>query len=185
MPPAAAAQGIEIYWDELAAFLTRRVGDPALAADLTQEAYLRAAGLPDNATLLNPRAWLFATARNLVIDHARRAKLRHAAGEDALAGIADECPAADAVLLAREELAVLAAAVEALPPRTREVFRLHKYEGRSYSEIAEQLGIAKNTVMVHMVKALALCREAMRAHREIDGPANASPALVRLPTHEP
>lgn len=181
MPPAAVAQGIEIYWDELAAFLTRRVGDPAMAADLTQEAYLRAAGLPDNTVLLNPRAWLFATARNLMVDHARRAKLRHAASDDELASLADDGPAADAVLLAREELAVLAAAVEALPPRTREVFRLHKYEGLSYSDIAEQLGIAKNTVMVHMVKALGLCREAMKKHRdEANGPAR--PA--RLPAHE-
>jgi len=76
---------------------------------------------------------------------------------------------------------VLAAAVEALPPRTREVFRLHKYEGLSYSDIAEQLGIAKNTVMVHMVKALGLCREAMKKHRD---EANAPALPARLPAHE-
>ncbi len=192
MPPGIATNRIETYWDELAAFLTRRLGDPVVAADITQEAYLRAAALPANTALINPRAWLFATARNLLVDHARRSHVRRAVNGTAeyFAELSDQCPGADAILLSREELAMLARAIEALPPRTREVFRLHKFDGRSYAEISAQLDIAKNTVMVHMVKALGHCRKAMQDHRSdaadegSEAAANGSARLARLPMHE-
>ena len=50
-------------------------------------------------------------------------------------------------------------AIDDLPRRQREVILLHKFEGLSYSAIAERLGISKNTVMVHMMRALAHCRD--------------------------
>ncbi len=194
MSQAAGGNGIEIYWDEIAAFLTRRLGDPSLAADITQETYLRAAALAPNTALINPRAWLFATARHLLVDHARRARVRRQANmaDEILADLPDQSPRADAMLLSREELAVLTRAVENLPPRTREVFRLHKFEALSYAEIAARLGIAKNTVMVHMVKALGLCRQAMQDHRadinaedgEGTSVTNAPARLARLRLHE-
>jgi len=45
--------------------------------------------------------------------------------------------------------------VAQLPPRTRQVFLLVKVEGLTYAETAERLGIARNTVMVHIVNAMA------------------------------
>jgi len=186
MPLANADDGIAIYWDEIAAYLTRRLGDATVAADLTQEAYLRAAALPCNAVLINPRAWLYATVRNLLVDHSRRTRVRGnvVQGGEALAVLPDRRPGADVVLLSREELAVLERAIHALPPRTREVFRLHKFEERSYAEIAAQLGIAKNTVMVHMVKALGLCRRAVNNYREGVFTPNGTEDLLRHPRHE-
>lgn len=41
-------------------------------------------------------------------------------------------------------------------PRTREVFLLHRFDGMSYSEIAEQLGISTKAVTNHIAKALLL-----------------------------
>ena len=56
----------------------------------------------------------------------------------------------------------LRAALTELPPRCREVLILHKFEGLSYAEIAAKLGIAKNTVTVHLAKAMRLLRRGMR-----------------------
>jgi len=41
-----------------------------------------------------------------------------------------------------------------LPERQKQVYLLHREEGLTYPEIAEKLGISKNTVENHMVKAL-------------------------------
>jgi RNA polymerase sigma-70 factor (family 1) len=46
-----------------------------------------------------------------------------------------------------------------LPERQKQVYLLHREEGLTYPEIAEELGISKNTVENHMVKALKYLRE--------------------------
>lgn len=48
-----------------------------------------------------------------------------------------------------------------IPERQKQVFQLHREKGLTYAEIAEQLGISKNTVENHMVKALKYLRENM------------------------
>ena len=48
-----------------------------------------------------------------------------------------------------------------LPERQKQVYILHRENGLTYPEIAEQLGISKNTVENHMVKALKYLRENM------------------------
>ncbi|MFC4313770.1 RNA polymerase sigma factor [Steroidobacter flavus] len=149
------------HYDELLAFVMRKVQCRALAADIVQDSYLRLAAMPAGDVLLhNPRAYLFRTAANLVTDHWRggRRQPQSLDDESAEEPVAASSYSPESAALSREQLAVLAAAVETLPPRTREVFHLHKFEHLSYGEIAARLGIAKNTVMVLMVRALAHCR---------------------------
>tara|TARA_R110002050_G_scaffold91784_6_gene192549 strand:- start:43138 stop:43728 length:591 start_codon:yes stop_codon:yes gene_type:complete len=49
--------------------------------------------------------------------------------------------------------------IENLPDRQKQVYRLHRESGLTYSEIADKLGISKNTVENHMVKALKYLRQ--------------------------
>ncbi len=51
--------------------------------------------------------------------------------------------------------------IQNLPERQKQVYLLHREEGLTYPEIAERLGISKNTVENHMVKALKYLRENM------------------------
>jgi RNA polymerase sigma-70 factor (ECF subfamily) len=48
-----------------------------------------------------------------------------------------------------------------LSPRCREVFMLGKFEGLSLAEIAARLNISRNTVVTHMVNALAAIEREM------------------------
>jgi RNA polymerase sigma-70 factor (ECF subfamily) len=51
--------------------------------------------------------------------------------------------------------------IDNLPERQKQVYLLHREEGLTYIEIAEQMGISKNTVENHMVKALKYLRQNM------------------------
>lgn len=152
-----------LYADEhgrLQRFLVRHGLSRAAAADIVQDAFLRLLGRP-RAPIGDLRGYLFRTTRNLAIDEARRRRrslLDNAAPLDET--IVDPGLHPEACLISREELTRLLRALEALPPRTREVLVLHKFEELSYAEIAQRLGIARNTVMVHMVKAVG----SLRAH---------------------
>ncbi|WP_295912357.1 RNA polymerase sigma-70 factor [uncultured Alistipes sp.] len=61
--------------------------------------------------------------------------------------------------------ASLDAAIEALPPKCREVFRLSYIEDLSNREISEQLGISTRTVENHMYSALKQLRRKLSAEQ--------------------
>ena len=65
------------YYRELLNFLSRAVNNREAAADLAQESYARVLAMQqDGVTIAEPRALLYRTARNLVIDQHRRDTVR-------------------------------------------------------------------------------------------------------------
>ena len=148
------------HGEELRRYLTRRLNCAQTAADLTQEVFVRLMRSEAAGALENPRAYLYRIASNLLADHFRGAKLQPKVTGAALwETVPDEAPSPERALLTRDELRRLEGAIDELPPRQREILLLHKFEGLSYGAIAERLGISKNTVMVHMMRALARCRD--------------------------
>jgi RNA polymerase sigma-70 factor (ECF subfamily) len=72
---------------------------------------------------------------------------------DTLAIAADE-PPPDRTVIAKDELRRLAAALDRLTPRTREVVTLRRIEGLGRAEIAQRLGITEVTVKWHLNEGL-------------------------------
>jgi RNA polymerase sigma-70 factor (ECF subfamily) len=149
-------------------FLLRLTGDRGRAEDLCQETFLRVVkaseGWEPRATV---RTWVFAMARNLAVDEARRQAFRRAESLDDPG--ADPTPsdapgpdrAAEGALLRPK----LEAALAALPGEQREVFLLREHAGLRFGEIAEVTGVSENTVKSRMRYAL----EALRARLEALG----------------
>lgn len=141
-------------------FLARRTGCAATAEDLAQDLWLRldGAGRNGGAELRNPVSYLFAAAANLTRDYARAEKRRAALNAEAMRLVFDGLPAAAASpereAEGAQELARVIAAIEALPPRTREIFALNRFEGISYRQISLRLAISTTAVEKHMKRAL-------------------------------
>ena len=57
-------------------------------------------------------------------------------------------------MAARQQLGRLVTALDDLSPTTRNIFQRHKFDGRSYGEVATELGISKSSVEKHMMRAL-------------------------------
>ena len=135
------------------------------AEDLAQEALLRTAEAGSRAPVDAPLHLLFRIARNAVIDRLR-AKGRAAVLFQPGLGEADAPdPAAnpERILIASERLRRALATIDAMPPKRREVFLLHRLEGLSYPQIARRIGISIKTVEKHMALAMA------QLSREVDG----------------
>ena len=58
----------------------------------------------------------------------------------------------------QQRLSHLAAALAELPPRRREAFVLHKFDGLSQVEVAERMGISLSMVEKHIASALLHCK---------------------------
>lgn len=138
-------------------WLTRRVrGLPDCHVDeIVQEAYARlwSAGAD---RIINPRAYLFVTARHVVGEVLRRSRvvaIETIADIETL-NIADGDIGPERRLSGREEVERMRYVLEQLPPKCREAFELRKFEELSHREIAQRMQVSESTVEKHLVKAL-------------------------------
>lgn len=104
-----------------------------------------------NGAVVNVDGYLMRVASNLIADRVREERKW---SEFIIPDAAN--PDAEALLIERDRLDHLAALVEELPPRCREVFLLRKSEGLSSRDIAERLGIGRNMVDKHLRLAFAM-----------------------------
>lgn len=149
-------------------FLRRRVPTPEIAEDLTHETWIRLATNRVAGEVSNPEAYLFRTAANLAADHARVENRRLTVAEvDGLLDIPADSPDPAEVAAGREELAELARALDDLPERRREMFRLARLQGVPHRDIAARYGVSTRTVEKELLKAMEYC--AIRLQRPLRG----------------
>ncbi|WP_419900277.1 RNA polymerase sigma factor [Roseomonas sp. USHLN139] len=176
--------GCTLAWDiqalfrrhsqELLRFLRGRGVAPDVAADISQDVFLRLLTAAPQGTVQgdhhgqqpdNPRAYLFQTTRNLLIDHRRRerSKLTTTGAPEALVmAIADPTPSADTQLYDRERLALMEAALAELPDRTRRAFELHRMEQLTVAQVGERLGLSTTRSWTLIRDAYAHLRKRLR-----------------------
>lgn len=128
--------------------------------DLVQDAFARLARRGSLGALQNPEAYLKRIVRNLLIDRKRRAEVRPQLVELDHHEPQVRADQADGIELAQLQ-ARYRMAVDSLPPRTRQVFVLHRVDGQSMMEIADALGISTRTVEWHVAQAILKLSEAL------------------------
>ena len=149
--------------EDLMRFLAFRVRNRAESEELAQEAYLRMLKLDQIHLIRNPRAYLFRVAANVLADSGRIRK-RRILTEDFRDGSVDPPDRrADPFERAmwRQRMELVAGAVDELPENCRRALILHRRDGWTYNEIAEELGVSSSMVKKYLRKALVLCRRAL------------------------
>lgn len=147
------------HFTALCAFARKFVADPAEAEELVQELFLALwEKRGDLMPTVSMRSYLFAAVRNSCLNHIKHLKVREKFQAHSLA-LSPEYAIDPAVALQAAELqARITLAIDALPDRCGEIFKLSRYEGMKYQEIADQLQLSPRTVEVQIGKALRLLR---------------------------
>ena len=148
-----------------------RMVPPQDIEDIVQETYVRACQFKSKEDIQSPGAFMTRIARNLAIDHLKRAesRLTYTWNENteteinAMSSLVDE-PYEQ--VTSREEFALFCEAVRHLPLQCRRVFVLKKVYGHSQREIARKLNLSENTVEKHVAQGLKRCIFYMRQHSE-------------------
>lgn len=117
--------------------------------DIVQEAYARVLVARETTAIDSPKAFLFATARNLALARFRRPQTingQNGLTEFEIESVLDESADVPQAVSRAQELELLTQAIQSLPTRCRQVLTLRKIYGLSQKEVAAQLGISENTV---------------------------------------
>jgi RNA polymerase sigma-70 factor (ECF subfamily) len=139
-------------------YLTLRGATAEEAEDILQEVHLKLW-----AEKIGPveqlRAYLYKMTNNHFLLHRRTAD-RRARREEAWVSthgsedpVVDGRPSAEAGLIAREQLTILQRTLDALPERTREIFRRFRLEGEPQRQIAAEMGISVSAIEKHLIRA--------------------------------
>lgn len=149
-----------LYSERLLAYLIKLLKSEDMACEVLHEVFIK---LWNNRQHIDAtqsfRSYLFRIAENCVYDFFRKAArdkklqtiLIHSACED-------YNPIEEAVYM-KERSQLLQEAIDALPPKRRQVFQMIKIEQRSYEEVSHMLHVSVSTVNDHIVKATKSIRE--------------------------
>ena len=142
-----------------------RILPPKEIEDIIQETYVRVCQRQHEDEIQQPRSFIMKTARNLAIDHLKRAETRLAddTGEEWQFSPAefDEPNGVFEQVASSEEFGHFCEAIRMLPTTCRKVFVLKKVYGYTQKEIASKMNISENTVEKHISAGFKRCASYM------------------------
>jgi RNA polymerase sigma factor (sigma-70 family) len=152
--------------------LQRMVSNPSTAEDLVQETYLRVTRALTERAIDHLEPFVYQTARNLALDHlrAQRVQGRTMVEDVPLAvmhNVIEPQSTAEDATHAKRLLERLTTSLSQLTPRQQKIFSLSRLDGRSYLEIAEQLGVSPSTVQKELKLIMAICVGVANRHESV------------------
>jgi len=141
-------------------FFLRRTRSPADAEEMVQDLFVRLLRRADLLSLENVDGYVFEAAANMARDRGRyqqaRGQGRHVEIDDLVAD--SEAPGAEQIVAGKQRLKKMLTALNALPPRARQVVILRRFENLTYLQIARRMGISVSAVEKHMTRAMTALR---------------------------
>ncbi len=143
------------HWGELCHYIKKHFGQgPPDPEDVAQDAFIRFAAIENREAIDNPRAYLFRTAHNALVDEHRRLALRRGSHADSDARTASDDLTPERVLVGQERLEILTRSLRAMPAARRRSFLLNRLQGLSCAAIARMTGYSESAVKKHIDVAL-------------------------------
>jgi RNA polymerase sigma factor (sigma-70 family) len=153
------------YQSALRAYFYKRVRRRADAEELAQEAYLRLLRVPDVTLILNPEAYLFTIAGNLVKEYALQQSRGGTSVPPDDPGVQErlsESPSFAEEMDKEQRIERLGEVLPQLSAKCLATVVLRFWHGLSYEEIEQRLDISPHMVKKYLSQALAHCRRRMR-----------------------
>jgi RNA polymerase sigma-70 factor (ECF subfamily) len=166
----AFAQLFHAYYEDLVRFVIGYVKAPEVAEGLVQDVFFN---IWRGRHTWNPRgtlnAYLFGAARNHSLKYLRSRRALYRIKDELSQWATNDVESPDGNVQYEEFSQAVGRAIEALPERRRQVFKLSREQGLSYAEIAAVMGISVNTVENQMVRAMKTLRARLSSFLSLGG----------------
>jgi RNA polymerase sigma-70 factor (family 1) len=157
-------QGIQClfqcYHTLLCSHAVRFVSSKAIAEDIVSDLFYEFHARELYHTITTSyRAYLFACVRNRAFDYVRREMHRNNSLEYASHLSIQPAQEPDSITQYEDLCHDVEAAIDAMPVKRRQIYIMHRFDGRKSQEIANELGISVRTVEAHLYQALRQLKE--------------------------
>lgn len=132
--------------------------------DVIQESYLKILKSRKEEPIKAPKAFLFATARNIALNMIRASNVRgeRIAFQIDDIDVLDDVESVQETIARNQELEALTSAIQALPQKCRQVFALCKVYGMTPKEISEELNLSLPTIYRQLSIGVDKCADFMQ-----------------------
>lgn len=142
---------------KLANGLRKMFGDgPPDPEDVSQQAFEKLIARKDRSDIKNLSAFLWRTARNIIISELRSRTAAESRDADYASSVFDPegyLLTPERVLESKEQVSIAASVLSTMPDQRRKAFILVRVDGLSHGEAAEKLGISRPAVSKHVARA--------------------------------
>jgi RNA polymerase sigma-70 factor (ECF subfamily) len=153
-------------------YLRQNWRNPDEIADMRQDIYVQVYDAARKQVPTHTKAFVFQTARNLLIDRVRHDRVVpiEAVPDLETLDVPGDAPSPERATIARDDLRRLRTALDKLPPRCREAVVLGRIEGLPGRAIAVRMGVSDQAVSKHLANGIrALVNEIYGRENEREG----------------
>jgi RNA polymerase sigma-70 factor (ECF subfamily) len=152
------------YYPALVSYAFRFLDSRENAEEIVQDTFIKfwekCAQLSANSSV---KSYLYRAVHNSCLNHLKHEKVKDAYRQYVIQYLEDRQDATSIENADSNQLEVILKAIDNLPPRCSEIFKLSRLEGLKYQEIADHLSISVKTVEVQMSKALKILRAELKS----------------------
>jgi RNA polymerase sigma-70 factor (ECF subfamily) len=152
------------YYEPLCQHANKLLRDMDTAEDIVQEFFYQFWKNRESFSLkLSLNAYLYQSIRNNALHHLQHLAVRETYAKEVNSDFQERMPVQKQEDVEMHELnRVIDATLQQMPERCSRIFRMNRFEGKKYREIAEILSISVKTVEADMGKAIQLFRKSLK-----------------------
>ena len=145
------------YYSGLCAYSKHWTDDSAVAEDIVQDFFvflwINSSKLEITSSL---KSYFFISVKNRTLNYLKHEKVKEQYKNEVIKETSLNYT--DWTITESELTEIIEKAIQKLPPRCREIFKLNRIQGKNNGEIAEKLGLSKRTVELQISNALKFLR---------------------------
>lgn len=156
------------YKERLYLFAIKLVKSDELACDIIHDVFVKVWEIRVNIDHnSNFSSFLHTICKNLIFNLLKQASRREALKLEIIQYTSQNQNTLEEDIYFREYEIIANEAVNQLPPRRKEVFQMCKVEGKTYNQTASDLGISRDAVKDHIVRASKFIKSYFKKHSEV------------------
>lgn len=153
------------YYKSLCGYANKYLDEVDFAEEIVQEVFVKfwekcETIAPDSSI----KSYLYRSVHNTCLNHIKHMKVRDSYKQHVMVKMDYDMYASSDDQEEPQLEKKIHEAIDALPPQCRKIFKLSRFEGLKYQEIADHLGLSIKTVEVQMGKALRVLREKLKMY---------------------